>query len=310
MPTRKNKKSNNNFFNNNNDFNNLTNLNMNNLLTFEEFRNVLVFAIICLIITIVLIYKYATKNNEIVCDNYVLNSYLYTILAFVYIVIIGVILVYNNIPMRLLSSINIIGMIVMLIGMIIVIFACTYYLKTLSHDRQITLHILFLILLTILGFFSFYILIIAQKFNVLYPAIFITLGITITFAMIGYHYGDRFITVDFDRYLRYALLAIIFTSFIGPLLIPFISKPDEIMQNFILFGYVIALLSIIVFALLLMSHNKKLKENEKNCKKPNYPEEGYSLFIKIFNILQDVIRMLLLRKFSKKLGKIGKKGKK
>lgn len=307
MPSRKNKKSNSFLNSNNNEFNTLKNLDINNLLTFEQFRNVLVFAILCLIITIVLIYKYATKNNEFVCDNYVLNSYLYTILAFVYIVLIGVILVYNNIPMRLLSSMNIIGMIAMLIGMIVLLFVCTYYLKTLSHDRQVTIHILFLILLTIIGFFSFYLLIIAQKFNVLYLAIFITLGITITFAMIGYHYGDSFITVDFDRYLRYALIAIFLTGFIGPLLIPFVSKPHEIMQNFILFGYVMALLSIIVFALLLMSHNKKLKENEKSCKKPNYPEEGYSLFIKIYNILQDVIRVLLLRKFNKKLGKKGKK---
>ena len=160
------------------------------LLSYDEFRNILVGGIISLIIVIVLIYKYATKNNEFVCDNYVLNSYLYTILAFVCLTIIGVSVVYYGILETVLGNVvnkGMFGAIIFFVLIFGVILVCSYFLRTLEHDRQVLLHILFLILIAIMGLISFYIIIIAHNMNILYPALLFTLGITVIVGLIGYN---------------------------------------------------------------------------------------------------------------------------
>ena len=77
-----------------------------------------------------------------------------------------------------------------------------------------------------------------------------------------------------------------------------------------MFNYVMTILSLVIFTLLLLVHNKKLKENEKTCEKPNYPLEGYSLFIKIYNILVDIIQLLSRRKRGKGQGLLTSSSKK
>ena len=78
-----------------------------------------------------------------------------------------------------------------------------------------------------------------------------------------------------------------------------ITKP----QDMITFIYVTSIIFIIIFALLLLSSHKKLKENSKKCidgqTVPNYPLESFGIVIKIYNIFSNMVYALVSRKLRK-----------
>ena len=120
-----------------------------------------------------------------------------------------------------------------------------------------------------------------------------TILITIGVGLLGYYYGDEIVTFDWDKYLNYALLALIGIIIIGIFLI----KNPETMFNFI---FIISILILIIFILLLLSNHKKLKENSEKCidgkTVPNYPVESFNIFIKMLNIFQELIRIFAMLK--------------
>ncbi len=116
--------------------------------------------------------------------------------------------------------------------------------------------------------------------NIIYLGILITIVITAVVGFIGYKFGKEFITVDFDKYLRWALVALIVASFGGI----FVNNPN--------YWYFITIASLIIFSLLLLSYNNTIRKNAETCKIPNYPDESFGLIIKIVNILQDVMYLL------------------
>ena len=61
---------------------------------------------------------------------------------------------------------------------------------------------------------------------------------------------------------------------------------------------------VIVFSLLLMVHNKRILDNSDKCNVenayPDYTYESSGLFIVFVNIIQDIARILFLRRNKKK----------
>ena len=239
--------------------------------------------VIAMIPIILLINNYAYENGKLVCDNYVLNSYLYALLGFC---IIGISVFFEQ-KFRMMHVVfgqPLLIVILLLIAYLAVFFVTVYYIKNTNPKHFFTIHLAYFLACFMFGLLLSMILVLGYAIGVLYQAILITIGITIVMAFIGYKYGHLFITVDFDKYLRYALVALIICSLLAPL---FIKDPFTLILS-------ISIPSVIVFSLLLMSFNNQLRKNQKKCVVPNYPEEAIGLVIKIGNILSDVIRLLLV----------------
>lgn len=220
-------------------------------------------------------YAYDTKGN-VQCDNYVLNTYLYVMLGFI--IMATVILVDErfNIFTSLIPQNKPLAFFCMLLVMI----ALTVLLMTTTS--QIMSHVYWIIVLIVLGLV---LSVSAQIYgnidiNNVYIAFIITIIVTAVMGFIGFKYGKSFVTQDFDKYLRWALIALIIASFIGI----FLNVPNLMLY--------LSIAGVIIFSLLLVSYNNRLRENAKTCITPLYPKESFGLIIKMANLLQDVMYLV------------------
>lgn len=242
---------------------------------------------------LLLINKYAYDDSgKLVCDDYVLNSYLFTILGFCYIAL-GILL---ELKIQLIPKIvmfGIIGMIGFILAYLFVMYKIFQKIKTTNPNNLIEINSYYALGCILFGVILSLTIMMGASVNVLYSAIVITIGLTFIMGYIGYKYGESFITVDFDKYLRYALIALIIWSFLAVFII---RDTKTLLLSTSIPGS-------IIFCLLLMSYNNRLRKNSKSCKVPNYPNEAIGLVIKIGNLLADVIRIMVALK-----GKRGRGG--
>lgn len=238
-----------------------------------------------------LINNYAYDDNgQLVCSNYVLNSYLYVMAGFC-IIAIGALLEQHLqlVPTYLVHK-SLIATIASLIIMIIILIGIAIYIRSSNPQTDFALiHIAFATYCLLIGMLICVTLTLGINTGMLNMAILLTIILTAIMAYIGYEYGDQLISVDFDKYLRYSLLALIIWTIVARYII---SDPVIII-------YSISIPAVIIFALLLMSYNNQLRKNQESCTVPNYPSEAIGLIIKIVNLLQNILRLLFVRKAMK-----------
>lgn len=245
--------------------------------------------IMAMIPIILIINNYAYKNGKLVCDNYVLNSYLYTLLGFCIIGISVFVEQKYHLIFKLFSK----DIIIRLLGFILFIglmFGLSYYINNANPNNFIMIHLAYVLACFIFGLVLSIILIFGYYAGVLYTAIIITISLVILMGFIGYKYGHLFINYNFDKILKNSLIALIFWSIIAPFII----------KDYFILTLVISIPSAIIFCLLLMSYNNKLRNNQKDCKVPNYPKEALGLVTKIGNLLADIINLILAMKSRRK----------
>lgn len=262
-------------------------------------NNLLLKIFCCLTITVLIciaIGHYAFKNGALTCDHYVFNTYLYIILAVVLIFLVILINdkfgIFNQLLNVMFSDSRITSFISLLI--LIAIFAgLTYALQTINPSNILASNGIWLLLVLLIGIMMIPLVMFGRLTDVLGLAGILTLVIVIVVGLLGYYMGDKIITFDWDKYLMYALIALIVISFAGGMFITDIN-------TLIMFMYFISIAGLIIFILLLLSNHKKLKENSEKCidgkTLPNYPLESWSLVIKIVNIFSDLVRILGIRK--------------
>jgi len=256
----------------------------------------------CLIIIVViclLIGNYAFNNGVLTCSHYEFNTYLYIILAIL--LIFFVVLLndqfgfFNGILMLIMSG-GFITFIIFLIVIAALMFGLTYLLKKTDPSNLVASNGIWLALVFLLGILIIPTMWIGRAFGVIGIAGLLTVLITIIVGLLGYYYGDKIITFNWDLYLSIALVIMIIVSIAGQFLI---TNP----QDMITFIYVISIIFIIIFALLLLSSHKKLKENSEKCidgkTVPNYPLESFGIVIKIYNIFSNMVYALVSRKLRK-----------
>jgi hypothetical protein len=230
-----------------------------------------------------LINKYAyDENGKLVCDDYVLNSYLFTALGFCY-VAIGVLIERKILLIQKMLTFGLIGMLLFMGVILFIFYLLSKKINETNPEKFLIINAYFFILCALFGLLLSLTLMLGLKTNVLYPAIAITILITITMGVIGYKYGDQFISINFDKYLKYALIIYIVYLFILPL---FVRDTKTLLLASGIPG-------AIIFSLLLLSYNNKLRENSSTCVVPNYPKEAVGLIIKIGNLLTDIINILM-----------------
>jgi hypothetical protein len=251
-------------------------------------RNMLysiLFILVSIIPFVYFINNYAyDKSGKLVCSNYVLNTYLYTALGFCYIAL-GVILEQK---MQLLPKLfkHIISLIVFMILYFIIMLSLFRAIRYTDPNNFIEINTYYFLLCLLFGIVLSITLVFGASLNLLYPAIFITIILTIIMGFIGYNYGQHFISINFDKYLMYSLWILIGWSLIAPIFI----------YDYYTLTLAISIPSIIIFCLLLMSYNNQIRKNSEKCIIPNYPNEATGLVLKIANILADVIKILSTRR--------------
>lgn len=220
-------------------------------------------------------YAYDSKGN-VQCDNYVLNTYLYVILGFI--IMTTVILTDErfNIFAKLILQYGffaLFGLLAVMIGLVLLLHSTT---------NQIMSHMYWIVLLIVLGLImSVSVQVYAHiDMNIIYMGFIITIVVTAVMGFIGFKYGKSFVTQDFDKYLKWALIALVIASFAGM----FLNIPN--------LSVYLSIAGVIIFSLLIMSYNNKLRENAKTCVTPLYPKESFGLIIKIANLLQDVMYLV------------------
>lgn len=261
--------------------------------------NTLLLKIFCCLVIIVLICisigHYAFKNGMLTCNHYVLNTYLYVILAIVLIFMLVLLNdkfgVFNSL-LDMLYYKNSMPFLTVIIILLIFI-ALGYALAKINPQNIIASNAIWLMLVLLITIIILPVIYFGKATEVVGVAGLITVGIVIATGLLGYYYGDVIITFDWDFYLVIALIALIVVI----ILAPFFIRTATQAINFI---YIISIISLIIFVLLLLSYNKKLKANAEKCIDgqvvPNYPLESWKLVIKIVNVFTDLLRILGIRK--------------
>jgi len=244
------------------------------------------------VIICILLGHYAFKNGILTCDHYVFNTYLYIILAILLIFMVVLINdqtgIFNYFILWIVQG-SFVRIILTFIIIISILFGLMYKLDKVDPQNIVASNIIWIALILLLGFFLIPIIWFGRLNDVVGIAGILTIIITTIVGLLGYYYGDKIVTFDWDKYLIYALWCIMIIIFISLFLI---TDPIQILLMISL----ISSISLIIFVLLLLSNHKKLKQNSEKCidgkTVPNYPVESFRLFIKILNVFQYLIRIL------------------
>ena len=270
----------------------------NNIISNNDVLVKLFCTLIVAVVTCILIGHYAFKNGMLTCDNYVLNTYLYIILS---ILLMFMVILVND-KFGMFNSLLIWmsqGSMFRMIGAFILIIAVSIgliiTLQIIKPNNIVASNIIWLTLIIVLGISLIPTIWFGRLTDVVGLAGMLTILITIVVGFLGYYYGNEIVTFDWDKYLNIALLVLIVVVIIGMFTI-------TNQNTMYIFYMTISIICLIIFALLLLSNHKQLKQNADKCIDgkvvPNYPVESFNIFIKMLNIFQELISILGINKSS------------
>ena len=252
-------------------------------------------SLVIIVLVCIAIGHYAFKNGELTCDHYILNTFLYVILAIVLMFMLVLMNDKYGVFNRLLdflfysASSPFVSFIIML-ALIITLSYAIIHIPPQNIIASNAVWLLLVMLITLILIPSIYF---GRVSGIVGIAGLFTVGIVLATGLAGYYYGDVLITFDWDFYLMVALIAWIVIFMIG---IWVIKTPSERVS----FIYIMSIASLIIFVLLLLSYFKTLKQNANKCVDgqviPNYPLESWKLVIKMVNVFTKMIRILGIRK--------------
>jgi len=252
-------------------------------------------SLVIIVLVCIAIGHYAFKNGELTCDHYILNTFLYVILAIVLMFMLVLLNDKYGVFNRLLdfffySASSPFVSFIILLALIIILSYAIIHIPPQNIIASNAVWLLLVMLITLILIPSIYF---GRVSGVVGIAGLFTIGIVVATGLAGYYYGDSLITFDWDFYLTCALVAWIVIFILGM----WMTKTPSERVSFI---YVMSIASLIIFVLLLLSYFKTLKNNANKCVDgtmvPNYPLESWRLVIKMVNVFVDMIRILGIRK--------------
>jgi len=258
----------------------------------------LLLIMVAIVINLIAISKYSFKDGTATCDKYVLNTYLYTILAALISSVLLLLLENNNVFKMLASLVlTLPGLIFMIVLNIAVIFL----FHSIDPRNTMALHIVWTLLISLITINLYFPFKLTKITDTLGLAIILTLTVVVSMAIIGYNFGeyvhDNIIKINkLERVLRISLIVLIITLFCFPLISNIMKSVFNVDPGTLLL--LLTVLSLVIFMLLIFTFNHDIKAKGKLCDEskinnyPNYPKESFSLFIKIANIFQDIALLL------------------
>ena len=232
-------------------------------------------ALLVFILIIFGILNNAIKDGRFVCNRYILNTYLYVILAFNIIAIQMLLMDYNNITFR--------PSFMLFIGIFIITIACIFIMHSITPDKLILKHCVWLIFMLLLGLI-FYPMYSMTNREMIVSAISTTLLLFLGLSAIAYSRPDL-ISFSWGPVLLMLLIGgiILELSFLAFL-------PRNVNNSMYL--RMMSYFFIGVFMVFIMYDTKRLMVNAKKCVIADYIQESLKLFLDLYNIF---IRLLSLR---------------
>ena len=224
------------------------------------------------IIMMIVTYFSAFKNGKQTCDNYILNTYLYTI---TYLFLLG----YASILFSLYSTnLSLTTTIILLILYVIVYIA----LLTIPNDKQLLKHLVSILYIVLAAFLLNFIFIVFDS-TAIATAILLSIALFIVLSIIAFKF-KTLISSKISLTFVIIFFVMIFLEF-------FISMfyPSSMIEK------VIILVVLMIICYLVLTKTKKMIENEANCAKEgaNYVNDSIGFILSFQNIL---LRILDLRK--------------
>jgi len=232
--------------------------------------------------------------NTPTCQNYIRNTYLYTLSCIV--ILWMFICILSNIG--ILQKINFSGLsfgmlLALLIIYLIIIITLFVLLKYLDPRRTALKHSILLLIILIFS------PVLAFSYNLYKPYLISALLAVILIGYLAYFFTmtyPQLITPMFNTISLYILIGLVIINFVGLFFIR-----DMTTLYYFLIGMSIAFL--IAFTLRLLVYNKNIKDNSEKCNLenayPDYTYESSRLFIVFINMIQDIARILFLRRNKK-----------
>ena len=261
------------------------------------------------------IYKNIYENKELNCDNYFINTYLYTLLGLSIIPLLYVLFAWSgfiDIMNKFYFSLSALMLIVIFIVQLLLLYGLYYLLSKISPNDTVLIHTvwLFMIMVLTLLFSSSFKLLMDLRIPWMKTILMQALGGFIVIILIGfllgYYYGDKikiFKNKSVKSYIFYGLLII---SILMPYII--IASGVKNFNTILTIYYGISIVWLIYFLAVFIDNNHLLFKAGKECvankKVPNYLLESIKLIINLANIFYDLFRVLLLRRLRSSRGGI------
>lgn len=227
------------------------------------FGFLLVFLALCFSIAI-----NSFKNGKFTCNKYILNTYLYIVLTFNIIILMTLMMEYNNVsPLRS-------GWI--LFGLFLITIGCIIFMNNMSPDKVILKHLIWLVFVFIIGYIFFPMYTYSNK-GVVASAMVTTLAIVVLLSIVAF-VKPEWISLSIGPMLLVGLIAVIIME-----LILFFFFRTKLLENPWIFRS-ISYFVIFLFMGFILHDTKRLQINAKQCVKADYISESLHLFLDIFNI--------------------------
>jgi hypothetical protein len=249
------------------------------------------YAIISLILILsFVIYKYAFVNSKQTCENYIFNSYLYLVLSTTIIFSIVIFNEYTHFYSPVIKAFkysNILVPIAIIIIQLSIIGLLKYELKKTEHKDVVKSHILWVLIMIMMGLFLIPIMYFANIKHVANPLLII--GTLWSVVMIAKNiFSNNGVDINWSYILVISLIIYFASLVILPLIGYYFSNGSKMMDSI---NTILKMETVVVVVLLLLLNHIAITDNYYKCvdKKitPNYPEESFDFFLLIKNIVSD-----------------------
>ncbi len=227
--------------------------------------------LIPVIIAIIFTYNSATKDNKLTCDNYVLDTYLYTI---TYILMMTFIILYLTQHPNLIT-LNLVNIIIIIILHIVALLVILFV----SKDYALLKHVLSLIFIITSSILLKFVFDYFGSKAVVF-AIIVTIVLFVTLSILAWQFQN---IISSKISLAFAIVFIILL--IAEFMIG-LFYPSSLLEKGII------LIVLLVMCYLVLVKTKRMIENSKSCvPPPDYVKESIEFIISIENILIRVLEL-------------------
>ena len=222
------------------------------------------------------IYNKAYENRKTICDNYVLNTYLYLSLSFIIVFLFVINLQYSNtfknyLPFRYTGM----GFILEIVSL----FSLLMLVLNISPNNIISKHLLWIALLFIISLRTTTIYLMTKQNGIFLSTAFVTSLIMISLSVFA-HFKPDSISLNLGSLLLIGLVSGILLE-----IVLFVMNT----KNIRFYHKILSYFFVLIFSGFILWDTKKLQLNAKNCKKsPDYIKESFNLFLNVLNLFSNL----------------------
>lgn len=218
----------------------------------------------------------AFKNGQFTCNKYILNTYLYVLLSFLFLSM--TILLLNYFKVKFVNH-----PMLFMIGSFLITLLCIIGIGFISPKKVILKHIVWLVCLASIGFGAY------PLFEIIKTQDILAALITMVFMVAGlsaytFMYPDT-ISLKWGPALFYALIGLILFEIISLLVVKDKNRP--------LLFRILSGIFVVLFSIYLLYDTKKMKVAARKCNEstnpPDYIRQSFNIFYDMYVILINLL---------------------